>query len=191
MKMSNDLSKRRPRRSTLLTIAATLAVVLGGGAYFFGTTAYAAVITILASGNLPYSEVIGGPATVTFRTISFAPGEVGAWHYHPGPLFNVVTQGTVTLEDGCGGEQSYGPGQGFEESGRVHRPKNLGSEATFAYQSFVVPQGVPTTNNIPGNEQVCGPPRDVDECKSRWMDFTFPTSFQNQGQCISFINGSR
>ncbi len=96
MKVLNSLSMFGYGRRAVLSIVASLAVALGISVYFFGATAYAAVITILASGNLPYSEVIGGPATVTFRTISFAPGEVGAWHYHPGPLFNVVTQGTVT-----------------------------------------------------------------------------------------------
>ena len=140
---------------------------------------------------MPYSETLNGPASVTVRTISFAPGEVGAWHYHPGPLFNVVTQGTVTVEDGCGGEQSYTVGQAFEEGGRVHRPKNLGSEPTFAYQTFVVPLGSPTTQNIPGNERRCGPARNVDECMDDgWMNINFPQTFNNQGECIASVQSN-
>ncbi|CAN5718693.1 hypothetical protein BH18ACI4_BH18ACI4_04170 [soil metagenome] len=140
----------------------------------------------------PHFEFLNGPATVTVRTISFAPGDVAAWHYHPGPLFNVVTRGTVTVEDGCGGEQSFTVGQAFEEGGRVHRPKNLGSEATFAYQTFVVPHGEPTTVNIPNNQRLCGPARNVDECKDGgWMNFNFPTSFSNQGEYIAYVRHQR
>lgn len=132
----------------------TVTVLVGGAlfcaVYFFGHAATAAVTNVLAVGTLAESEVIGGPARVTTRTISFAPGEVGVWHYHPGPLFNVVTQGTVTLEDGfCGPDRSFGPGQAFEEGGRIHRPRNNGSEPTFAYQTFVTPLGSQTTINLP------------------------------------------
>jgi quercetin dioxygenase-like cupin family protein len=163
-----------------------MAVVLGGA------TTYAAVTNILGVGNIPHSETLGGPATVTVRTISFAPGEVGAWHYHPGPLFNVVTQGTVTVEDGCGGEQSYTVGQAFEEGGRVHRPKNLGGVPTFAYQTFVIPLGNPTTVNISGNQRQCGPVRAVEECRDEgWRQFDFPHAFNNQGECVAFVESQR
>ena len=166
-----------------------LAVATGLGAVVLvSLIAYAATTVVVAVGTIPHSELLNGPATVTFRTISFAPGELGAWHHHPGPLFNVVTRGTVTVEDGCGEEQSFTVGQAFEEGGRVHRPKNLGTEDTFAYQVFIVPQGSPTTVNIPGNERRCGPPRNVSECKSGWISFTHPRSFTNQGDCIQYIN---
>lgn len=133
-----------------LSVAIVAVSLLGFSAYFFGESAAAAVTNVLAVGTLAESEVIGGPARVTTRTLSFAPGEVGVWHYHPGPLFNVVTQGTVTLEDGfCGPDRSFGPGQAFEEGGRIHRPRNNGSEPTFAYQTFVTPLGSQTTINLP------------------------------------------
>jgi quercetin dioxygenase-like cupin family protein len=111
-------------RKKLIVIASVIAIVC------LGVTAYAVTTVVLGSGNAPHSETIGGPATMTARTLSLAPGDVNAWHYHPGPLFNIVTQGTVTVEDGCGGEQSYTVGQAFEEGGRVHRPKNQGLTAT-------------------------------------------------------------
>ena len=164
------------------------AAIALGSLGLFAVAAYAATTVILGVGALEDSETFGGPQTVTMRTISFAPAEVGAWHYHPGPLFNVVTQGTVTVEDGCGGERSYTPGQAFEEGGRVHRPKNLGAEPTFAYQTFVVPEGNPTTVNIPGNQRACGPPRNYNECKhGGWQMFNHPQTFENQGQCILFV----
>ena len=174
--------KMNPRKNKL-------AMATGFGAVVrVSLIAYAATTVVVAVGTIPHSELLNGPATVTFRTISFAPGEVAAWHYHPGPLFNVVTRGTVTVEDGCGEQQSFTVGQAFEEGGRVHRPKNLGTEDTFAYQVFIVPQGNPTTVNIPGNERRCGPPRNVSECKGGWINFTHPRSFTNQGDCIQYIN---
>ncbi len=156
--MRNTVNQRGVGRFTqfgrsryMAAIGLWLAVAIGSLAYLFGPTAYAAVINVIAVGSLAESEILdGAPAIVTVRTISFAPGEVGVWHYHPGPLFNVVTQGTVTLEDGnCGPDRSFGPGQAFEEGGRIHRPRNNGEEATFAYQTFVTPQGAPATINLP------------------------------------------
>ena len=173
--------KTNPLKNKLI-LAAVLAVAA------LGVIAYAATTIVVAVGNISHVDFLGGPATVTFRTISFAPGEVGAWHYHPGPLFSVVTRGTVTVEDGCGEEQSFTPGQAYEEGGRVHRPKNLGTEDTFAYQVFIVPQGNPTTVNVPNNQRRCGPPRSANECQSAWINFTHPRIFSNQGDCIQYVN---
>jgi len=162
-----------------------LAVVLGLAA--LGVIAYAATTVIVAVGTTPHSELLGGPATVTFRTIALAPGEVSGWHYHPGPVVNVVIRGTVNIEDGCGGEEVFTVGQAFENvAGRIHRAKNLGTEESFEYNTFIVPQGSPLTVSIP--ERRCGPPRNVDQCKGGWINFTHPRTFSNQGDCIQYIN---
>jgi quercetin dioxygenase-like cupin family protein len=118
------------------------------------------VINVLALGTISDSQLFGGPATVTARTLTIRPGEVLAWHYHPGYAFNVVKSGTLTVEEGCGGEESLTPGQAFEEmEGHVHRAKNLSTtEDVVVYNTFIMPQGKPTTVNIPGNERRCGPP---------------------------------
>jgi len=65
-------------------------------------------------------------------------------------------------------------GQAFEEmDGRVHRAKNLSTtlgDDVVVYNTFIVPEGKPTTVNIPNNERRCGPPRDVNECKDEgWL----------------------
>lgn len=173
----------KTRRSRFVAIVS--AVLLTAG------TAYAAVTVVLAFGTIPHSELFDGPAGVTVRTLTILPGESLAWHYHPGYAYNVVKSGTLTVEDGCGGhEETLTPGQAFEEmDGRVHRAKNLSStENVVVYNTFIVPDGKPTTRNIPGNEQRCGPPIDVNECKDDgWMKFTHPGSFINQGQCIDFV----
>lgn len=175
--------KLKTRRG--LVIASSFAVLL------IGVTAYAAVTVILAVGTIPQSQLFDGPATVTVRTLTVAPGETLQWHYHPGYAYNVVKSGTLTVEDGCGGEEeTLTPGQGFEEmDGRVHRAKNLSAtEPVVVYNTFIVPEGKPTTRNIPNNERRCGPPIDADECKDDgWLKFTHPSSFINQGQCIDYV----
>jgi quercetin dioxygenase-like cupin family protein len=166
-------------------LAAGIGIVLLAGAV------YAATTVILAVGTIPESALFGnGPATVTVRTLTIAPGEVLAWHHHPGYAFNVVKSGVLTVEEGCGGpEETLNPGQGFEElEGHVHRAKNLGTEPTVVYNTFVMPQGQPTTINTPGNERLCGPPSSVDECmKDGWMTFSFPQTFENQGACVKWV----
>src|SRR6266542_5632117 len=111
-----------------------LVIAISLGVLFLGAVAYASTTVLLAVGTIPQSQLLDGPATVTDRTLKLAPGEVGLWHYHPGYVFNVVTHGTLTVEDGCGGEQvlqSTGnaidpTNPAFEETdGRVHRGMNL------------------------------------------------------------------
>jgi len=167
-----------------------IVIAISLGAILFGVIAYAATTVILAVGTIPHSDLFDGPATVTVRTLTIKPGEVLAWHYHPGYAFNVVKSGTLTVEEGCGGEETLTPGQAFEElKGHVHRAKNLSTtEDVVVYNTFIVPQGKPTTVNIPGNERRCGPPSDVNECKDGgWVNFTHPRSFINQGDCVQYV----
>jgi quercetin dioxygenase-like cupin family protein len=165
-------------------------MALLGALSLFAAAAYAATTVILAVGTIPESKFFNGPATVTVRTLTIAPGEILQWHYHPGYAFNVVKSGVLTVEDGCGGEEeSLTPGQAFEEvDGRVHRAKNIGTEVVVVYNTFVVPEGNPTTNNIPNNERRCGPPENFDECShDGWMIFNHPQTFKNQGECFRFV----
>ena len=152
--------------------------------------AYASSTNVLAVGTIPNSQFFDGPATVTVRTLTIAPGEVLAWHYHPGYAFNVVKSGHLTVEEGCGGEVTLGPNEAFEEmDGHVHRAKNLDpTEPVVVYNTFIMPQGKPTTVNIPNNERRCGPPSDAAECKDNgWTQFTQPNAFNNQGECVDYV----
>jgi len=172
-----------PLRNRLALAVGLLVVTL------FGTVAYAAFPTILASGTTPHSELIGGPATLTARHLVTPAGEVGAWHYHPGSVFNVVKGGAIVIEDGCGSAPTYAAGQAFENiGGRVHRAVNPFTDACEEYNMFVNPQGTPLTVLIPNNERKCGPARSVEECKADgWMNFTHPRSFSSQGDCMQFV----
>lgn len=172
-------NKKRRRK-----IAAAVAVLAMGCTTI---AAYAATSQIIASGTLEYSPVTDGPATVTMRTLTLAPGEVLGWHHHDGDgAWTVVVSGTLTVEDGCGEVKTYAQGQAFKEApNRIHRGKNLTDATVVTAQTFVMPQGHPISDahSTPG----CGVPVSVDECKYEgWRKFTFPT-FTNQGECTEFV----
>ena len=152
---------------------------------------YAAITLELWVGTSNHIGLWNGPAKLTARTLKTPIGETtGPWHYHSGYVYNVVRQGTITIEDGCGSIQSFSVGQAFETSeGRVHRAYNLGDVDAVESNMFVGPPGRPITIFIPGNERRCGPPSTVDECKGDgWASFNFPSPFANQGQCIEYVN---
>jgi hypothetical protein len=171
----------------------------------FGAVAYAqtSVATILGFGDTPHSSVVDGPARLTARRLLIPAGAPpSAWHYHPGTLLSVVgnegsampgvNRGAVTIEDGCGGSQTYGPGEAFENvGGRVHRAVNYSGETVEEHNMFVNPlSDRRLTVSLPG--QLCGPARSVGECKDGgWMNFTFPRSFDSQGDCIQFVQNGK
>ncbi len=169
-----------------VVIAATL------GALALGATAYAALNNTIGVGSLEYSEAIGGPATITMRTLTIAPGEVLGWHAHPGVgAYTIVTKGTLTVEDGCGFETVYETGQAFVEAPhRVHRGKNLGTGEVVTAQTFIVPLGDGTTHSLSGPH--CGRPLVVSECRNDgWTRFDYPHSFTNQGECVRYVRTGR
>jgi quercetin dioxygenase-like cupin family protein len=153
----------------------------------FAIWLHASTATILGVGNLSYSAAVNGPADVTFRQFTSVPGEVGPWHFHPGAVHNIVTAGAITIEDGCGGEQTYTAGQGWEQlDGRVHRWKNLGTAAEAEFNTFIVPEGSPITDTLAS--QHCGPPVVVTECqRDGWTNFDFPHLFADQKACVDYV----
>lgn len=166
-------------------VLAAAATILGGVAV------YAAITVFRQDAYSPHIGLRGGEAQLTARVLRTPVGETtGAWHYHPGYVYNVVTQGTITIEDGCGEINQYSKGQAFETSeGRVHRAYNLGTEDAIEYNMFIGPPNRPIGVNIPYNEHRCGPPSSVDECTNgRWATFNHPTPFANQGACIAYVN---
>jgi quercetin dioxygenase-like cupin family protein len=168
-----------------LASIATAAIVISS------VIAYAAIVVFRQDAVSPYIGLNGGPAQLTARVLRTPVGEVtGAWHYHPGYVYNVVTQGTITIEDGCGQINHYSKGEAFETSeGRVHRAYNLGAEDAIEYNMFVTPPGRPIGVNIPDNEHRCGPPSTIGECENGgWAAFNHPFPFVNQGTCVAYVN---
>ena len=167
---------------------------VGAGCLVLGSLiAYAAIPTILATGRSDYIGLAGGPATLIARHLITPAGETtGAWHYHPGYVYNIVKSGTITVEDGCGEINQYSAGHAFETSdGRVHRAYNLGEVDAVEYNTFVNigSNNTTLTKFIPNNERRCGPPSTVGECAANgWRRFNHPAPFANQGQCIAYVN---
>lgn len=165
-------------------------LAIAAGLLMSGVT-YAAITLERWNGAADHIGLWNGPAALTARTLNTPAGEVtGPWHYHPGFVYNVVRQGTITVEDGCGIVRSYSAGQAFETSeGRVHRAYNLGAADAIESNMFVGPTGRPITVFIPNNERRCGPPSIVDECKDGgWTQFNHPATFANEGQCVQYVN---
>lgn len=176
-----------PARSRVIRILSTGAAVLVVGSVI----TYAAIVTFRFDATSDHIGLRGGPALVTARILNTPVGETtGGWHYHPGYVYNVVTQGTITIEDGCGEVNSYSAGEAFETSeGRVHRAYNLGTEDAIEHNMFVGPPDRPIGVNIPNNEHRCGPPSTVEECKDGgWSTFNHPAPFESQGACVAYVN---
>jgi hypothetical protein len=111
------------------------------------------------------------------------------WHQHPGiGAYTIVKTGTLTVEDGCGGEVVYPQGTAFiEPPNRVHRGI-AGDVAVETVQTFLVPAGSGFSVNVP---KACGAPLEVDECKGDgWRAFTYPRTFSNQGDCVASLHRS-
>lgn len=150
-------------------------------------TAYAVTSVRLALGTIPSSELFNGPADIAISQITMQPGEVIPWHYHPGRTYVIVKSGTITEDNGCGGSEVFTAGQALEEPiPRVHQVRNTGTVPAELFATIIVPAGQPRTINTAG--PLCGPPTKKSECKNGgWMNFNFPISFANQGECIRFL----
>jgi quercetin dioxygenase-like cupin family protein len=172
---------------TMRTTRLQRAIVAGLGAVLLvGATVYAATSVISGTGTIAYYAPFNGPATMTARSLFIGANEVLSWHQHPGVgAYTIVKTGTLTVEDGCGGEVVYPQGTAFvEPPGRVHRGK-AGAKPVETVQTFVVPLGSAFSVNVP---QACGAPLAVDECKGNgWFHFTYPRTFSNQGDCEQYV----
>jgi len=83
---------------------------------------------------------------VVMRQIVLAPGGNNGWHFHPGPVLTIVTQGTLTLyeaNDPTCAPHNYSAGQGFVETPLdVHIARNEGTVPVIAVVTFLdVPIG--------------------------------------------------
>jgi quercetin dioxygenase-like cupin family protein len=161
----------------------TIAVILGAGA------AYASTVVQLAVGTAAYLPEIDGRGQVYVRHVVYAPGEVGPWHYHPGPLYVAMKSGQLRIDEACGASVAYGAGSAFrEEPLHIGRAVNPDSSAPAEfYVIALIPDGLPIT--VPVSEPVCvGPPITPEECAGDgWKSFTVPRLFRNQGDCVSFV----
>ena len=111
----------------IVYVRRTLKLVLAFGAIAL------LVGTILAANNhfavgrlIPHADPTDSPDNdVTIFDGAFVHASASTWHYHTGPLYGVVRQGTVLEDLGCGNVQTFATGTAFHDPGQVvHQVRN-------------------------------------------------------------------
>lgn len=103
-------------------------------------------------------EVKAKPALdVAVQTISFPAGSSSGWHRHPGPVFILVTKGTIRFYEGddptCTPIEKSA-GEGFLDRGEhAHIARNESDRAAETAVTVFAPQGAPLKidADAPGN----------------------------------------
>lgn len=128
--------------TTLPVLAAGLALAVPAGATpDTGTTVE----------TLSKNTVDGIEYTVARITVD--PGGGTGWHYHPGEVFGVIRQGTMTHYDGgCVVDEVYNTGSAVAEgvgSAAVHDGRNDASIPLVMDVTYINPVGTPLSVDVP------------------------------------------
>lgn len=112
------------------------------------------VATTMATGTLPTPAhavivaqgemgTVAGMADVSeVRVVKFdlAPGGAFPWHRHPGPVWVVVTRGTLTFYTAACDAHPYPAGSAFFDPGNLtHTARNEGDEPVEVIAAFMFP----------------------------------------------------
>jgi quercetin dioxygenase-like cupin family protein len=131
-----------------LAPAAAAAILVGAGP---AATASATLALNVEVDTLSASSV-GGQDYIT-KQITIAPGGSTGWHWHPGRVFGVIREGTLTHDmANCSEDGSYPAGSPVTEGtgpDNVHIGRNLGPDPVVMWVSYIVPAGSPLTNEVP------------------------------------------
>jgi quercetin dioxygenase-like cupin family protein len=138
------------RRIGLLAILgslAILAIVMNAGTSLAttpsGSTAnftYRATLPPLHSDSNDYKVFQRNSEDIVMRELTISPAGDSGWHFHPGPTYVIVAQGTDTLyeaNDPTCTAHNYGPGEGFvEQAGDIHISRNEGTSNLVLFVTF-------------------------------------------------------
>ncbi|MDV9171596.1 cupin domain-containing protein [Streptomyces sp. W16] len=131
---------------TAVTGAVAVAALLAGG------TAQATPAGPGVTARL-ISQTTIGDTDYTVREITIPPGQATGWHYHDGPLYGIVKQGTLShFDSGCASDGVYKAGSTIQEpagSGNVHIGRNLGKTPLVLDVLYVLPHGSPFSEDAP------------------------------------------
>jgi quercetin dioxygenase-like cupin family protein len=87
------------------------------------------------------------------KQITIAPGGSTGWHWHPGRVFGVIREGTLTHDmANCSQDGVYPPGSPVTEGTgpeNVHIGRNLGPDPLVMWVTYIVPAGSPLTFDVP------------------------------------------
>ncbi|WP_328492083.1 cupin domain-containing protein [Streptomyces sp. NBC_00414] len=136
---------RTSLRTTVVGAVAAVTVLAGG-------TAHATPPGPGVTGTLITQKTVGGTDYVV-REITVPPGQATGWHYHDGPLYAYVKQGTLSHFDStCASDGVYPKGSTVQEpagSGNVHIGRNLGDTPVVLTVLYVLPHGAPFSEDAP------------------------------------------
>ena len=94
-----------------------------------------------------------GDTDYVLREITIPPGQATGWHYHDGPLYGVVKQGTLSHFDStCAQDGLYRTGNVIQEpagADHVHIGRNLGDTPLVLDVLYVLPHGAPFSEDAP------------------------------------------
>ncbi|OXY88716.1 cupin domain-containing protein [Streptomyces diastatochromogenes] len=94
-----------------------------------------------------------GGTDYTLREITIPPGQSTGWHYHDGPLYGFVKQGTLSHFDStCTSDGVYRKGSTIQEPpgpDNVHLGRNLGDTPLVLDVLYVLPHGSPFSEDAP------------------------------------------
>jgi quercetin dioxygenase-like cupin family protein len=97
-------------------------------------------------------STLGGKDYVT-RELTVAPGGTTGWHYHPGQVFGVIKQGTLTHYKGdCSIDGVYNAGDPISEGsgdGYIHEGRNEGTVPLVMTVLYIKPAGSPLAVDAP------------------------------------------
>lgn len=129
-------------------VALTIAVT---GAVLFTASAAATPNSGIEADTLVQST-LDGRDFVT-RELTIAPGGTTGWHYHPGQVFGVIKQGTLTHYKGdCSVDGVYNAGDSISEgsgTGYIHEGRNEGPVPVVMWVLYIKPAGSPLAVDAP------------------------------------------
>ncbi|MGW2638070.1 cupin domain-containing protein [Streptomyces sp. NPDC001348] len=121
-----------------------------------GTVTATAIFTCGTAGATPagpgvtariISQTTVDGTDYTLREITVPPGQSTGWHYHDGPLYGFVKQGTLShFDSGCAPDGVYRAGSTIQEPpgpDHVHIGRNLGDTPLVLDVLYVLPHGAP------------------------------------------------
>ncbi|WP_328557260.1 cupin domain-containing protein [Streptomyces sp. NBC_00358] len=96
------------------------------------------------SGTVVSQTTVGGTDYI-LREITIPPGQATGWHYHDGPLYGYVEQGTLShFASSCAEDGLYRAGDSLTEPpgpANVHIGRNLGKKPLVLDVLYVLPHG--------------------------------------------------
>ena len=145
--------------TALATVTVLRNLTLSGGAALLATalpTALAATAgattAVGVEAKVLAQATVDGVDYIT-RELTIAPGGSTGWHWHPGQVYGVVREGTLThYGTDCQVDGVYAAGDPITERsgpGYIHLGRNLGPEPLVMWVGYIEPAGAPLANDVP------------------------------------------